>query len=291
MRSVVIARNQVSMTTEKTKFFLGLGLIIFLVYFSALRQQQIMGYELAILVSLTLAVLVFDYLKVSQFLTVVRKHQNARCSHDFSIQSALIATLKSQLLLRLLQAELLVIYYAFFAKFERDGAITRYTPFSYARSSNAHDVFLFVAFAQLPFLPFIHVLLEIKKGPGAAWAITLLTLWSVAWYLAQSEAVKFRPIELSDDHLRYRFGLSWSASIPLAEIKSVRLVDVSETLSGDKLFMSPLGSKRNVMLEFHTPIRFSGPYRQKRCETKAAISLDNPSRFLDELKSRDVVIR
>ena len=278
------------MTREKMKFFLGLGLIIFLVYFSVLRQPQLPGHELAILLSVTLAVLIFDYLKVSQFLVLVRKHDNARCSHDFSIQSALEATLKSRLLLKLLQSELLVLYYAFFANFERDGVITRHTHFSYAKSSNAHDVFLFVAFSQLPFLPFIHVLLEIKKGPAAAWAITLLTLWSVVWFLAQSEAVKFRPIELSDNQLRYRFGLSWSANIPLDQIKSGRLADVSEILSGDDLFMSPLGSKRNVVLEFHTPIRFSGLFLQKRYETQAAISLDSPLPFLKELESRGVVI-
>ncbi len=282
-------RNQVSKTREKTKFFVGLCLIIFLVYFSALRQQQILGFELAILLSLTLAVLVFDYFKVSQFLVLVREQENVRRSHDFAVQSALTATLKSPLLLKLLQSELLVLYYAFFANFERDGVYTRDTQFSYANSSNAHDVFLFVAFSQLPFLPFIHVLLEIKKGPGAAWIVTLVTLWSVVWFLAQSEAVKFRPIELSDNDLRYRFGLSWSADIPLNQIKTARLAEVSEILSGNDMFMSPLGSKRNVILEFHTPVRFSGPYKQRRQETKAAISVDSPLPFLKELERLGVV--
>ena len=290
MRIAVIVRNQMSMTKEKMKFFLGLSLMIFLVYFSALRQQQVMGYELTILLSLTLAILVFDYMKVSQFLVSVKEYENAKCSHDFAIQTALTATLKSPLLLKLLKSELLTLYYAFFAKFERNGVTTRHTQFSYAKSSNAHDVFLFVALSQLPFLPFIHIILEYKKGPGAAWAITLLTLWSVVWFLAQVEAVKFRPIELSADNLRYRFGLSWSANIPLSKIKSARIVDVSETLSGDDLFLSPLGSKKNVVLEFDTSVRFSGPYMQKRCEEGAAISVDNPSRFLNQLASRGVVI-
>ena len=272
------------------RFFSGLILMVSLVYFSALRQQHISAYELAILLSVTLAVLLVDYLKVSQFLVLVRERENARCSHDHAVQSALAGTLKSRLLLRLLQSELLVLYYAFFANFERDGVSTRYTHFSYAKSSNAHDVFLFVAISQLPFLPFVHVFLEINKGPVAAWAVTLLTLWSVVWFLAQSEAVKFRPIELSDDHLRYRFGLSWSADIPLDQIKSARLISVSETLSDDNLFMSPLGSSRNVMLEFHTPTRFSGPYKQKRRETKAAISLDSPLPFLKELENRGVPV-
>ena len=286
----MIARYQLSVTREKMKFFLGLSLMISLICFSALRQQQVMGYEYAILLTLTLTILFFDYVKVSQFLAVAEEHENAQCSHDFAIQTALIATLKSPLLLKLLKTELLTLYYAFFAKFERCGVVTRYTQFSYAKSSNSHDVFLFVALSQLPFLPFIHLLLEYKKGPGPAWAITLLTLWSVVWFLAQVEAVKFRPIELSDYHLRYRFGLSWSADIPLSKIKMARRIDVSETLSGDDLFLSPLGSKRNVILEFETPMRFSGPYLQKRCEEKAAISLDNPSHFLDQLASRGVVI-
>ena len=289
-RIAVILSDQTSMTREKTKFFSGLGLMISVIYFSALRQQQVMGYEIAALLLLTLVILVFDYLKVSQFLAVVDEHKDAQCSHDFAIQTALIATLKSPLLLKVLKTELLTLYYAFFAKFERDGVVTRYTQFSYARSSNSHDVFLFVAFSQLPFLPFIHIILEYKKGPGVAWAITLLTLWSVVWFLAQVEAVKFRPIELSDDHLRYRFGLSWSANIPLSRIKSARMIDVSETLSGNNLFLSPLGSKKNVILEFDAPIRFSGPYMQKRREETAAISLDNPSYFLNQLASRGVVV-
>ena len=284
------ARRHTSITSEKMKFFLGLGLTISLIYFSALRQQQVMGYEYAVLLLLTLAILVFEYIKVSQFLAVLDEHEVAQCSHDFSIQTALTATLKSPLLLRLLKTELLTLYYAFFAKFELGGVVTRYTQFSYAKSSNAHDVFLFVALSQLPFLPFIHVFVELKKGPGAAWAITLLTLWSVIWFLAQVEAVKFRPVELSDHHLRYRFGMSWSANIPLGKIKSARIVDVSETLSGDDLFLSPMGSKKNVILEFEDPIRFSGPYMQKRCEEKAAICLDNPSCFLSQLASRGVAL-
>lgn len=279
-----------SITREKIQFFLGLGLMISLFYYSVLRQQQIMGHEYAILVSLTLAALIFDYLKVSQFLTVAKEYEEAQFSHDLAIQTALTATLKSPLLLKLVGTELLTLYYAFFAKFECSGIVSKNTQFSYAKSSNAHDVFLFVALSQLPFLPFIHIFLEHKKGPGPAWAITLLTLWSVIWFLAQVEAAKFRPIELSNDHMKYRFGLFWMADIPLRKITMARSVDVGEMLDGDDLFLSPLGSTKNVILEFEAPIRFSGPYMRKRCEGKAAISLDNPSTFLRELALRGVAI-
>ena len=276
------------MTKEKLKFFLGLGLLISLFCVSVLRQQQIMSYEFVILLSLTTAALTFDYRKVSQFLTLTEEYEQARYSHELATQMALATTVKSRLLARLLKTELLTLYYAFFANYERSGVLSKKSQFQYAKSSNAHDVFLFVAISQLPFLPFIHIVLEYKKGPGPAWVITLLTLWSVVWFLAQVEAVKFRPIELSNGQLQYRFGLSWTADIPLRKIKMARRVGVGEALSGNDLFLSPLGSTRNVILEFEAPIRFSGPYLMKRNEIKAAITLDNPSDFLSELARRGV---
>ncbi len=283
-------RFQMSMTREKIKFFLGLGLLISLFHVSVLRQHQIVGYEYAILLSLTLGTLVFEYLKVGQFLAVAKKHEEARRSHDLAIQTALAATLKSPLLRKLLETELLTLYYALFAKSEQSGVVSKGAQFSYAKSSNARDVYLFIALSQLPFLPFIHAFLEYKKGPGPAWVVTLLTLWSVVWFLAQVEAVRFRPIELSNYHLKYRFGLSWMADIPLSEIKMARRVDVAETLDGNGLFLSPLGSTKNVVLEFRTPVRFSGPYKPNRYESKAAISVDSPSDFFNQLALRGVAV-
>ncbi len=275
------------MAGARLRFSLGSGVLIALLYSSVLRQQEVAGYEFAILLGLTLAALLFDYLKLGEFLVALKKQEATRGSHDEALQAALAATLKSPRLLKLIGTELHTLYYAFFAKFEgndRDGL------FSYTRSSNAGDVFLVVALSQLPFLPFVHVLLEYHKGPGPAWVITVLTLWSVVWYLAQVEAVKFRPIEISRTQLRYRFGLFWTADIPLESIKTARRIDVTEVLDGKDLFMSPLGSKRNVMLEFDVPMRFTGPYLFRKHERRAAISLDNPSRFLAELARRGVVI-
>lgn len=277
-----------SMTGEKARFFLGLGVLLSFFYVSVARQQQFTGYEYALLLSLILGTLVLDYWMVSRFLVVAREQEDARRPHNLAIDTALVATVKSPILARLLRTELLTLYYAFFANFDRSGVATEHPQFSYARSSNAHDVFLFVALSQLPFLPFIHVVLEYMKGPGLAWVVTLLTLWSVIWFLAQVEAVKFRPIELSDDRLKYRFGLLWAADIPLSQIKAARIVDVAETLDRNDLFVSPIGSTKNVVLEFDAPIRFSGPYGARRREGKAAISLDNPSDFLSQLALKGV---
>ena len=220
-------------------------------------------------------------------LTAFRSERQQR-SHDQAIRAALASVVNSSFFLKLFGTELLTLYYAFFAKFDCNELSTDRGVFSYAKSSNAYDVFLAVALSQLPLLPFLHILIEYKKGPAVAWVITIVTLWSVIWYLAQVEAVKSRPIELSNRHLHYRFGLFWTADIPLSNIKTARVVAATEILGQKDLFLSPFGSARNVMLEFEEPVLFTGPYLMRRRKNRAAISLDSPSSFLNQLRLRGV---
>lgn len=273
---------------SKLKFFLGLGLLVALILLSSLKQNpDIAVHQFAMVLALVTGMMVLDFFKVSQF---VRIANSRRATHRDAIRDALAATLKSPLLVRIFGSQVLVLYYAFFAKSAANCPRPKDNRFDYAKSSNARDVYLFFALSQLPFLPLIHILVEHRIGPGAAWLISLLTLWSVVWFLAQVEAVRYRPVELTADHLRYCFGLAWTAVIPLDRIRSARSVDVTETLHANDMFLSPFGSARNVIIEFDGPVEFSGPFLQKRSERRAAICLDHPARFLRQLGERGVSI-
>ncbi|MDJ0657381.1 MAG: hypothetical protein QNJ40_24685 [Xanthomonadales bacterium] len=285
-----MAKHHLPAESPRLKFFLGFGMLISLVYYSALRQHQPGVYELAAVLALTLAALIFDYRKTGQFLSLIREKKISHRSHESAIRSALAGTLKCPLLLKLLETELLTLYYAFFAKAEPPDTVGDNTVFGYERSSNANDMFLVVAVAQLPLLPFIHFFVEHQKGPAPAWVITLVTLWSVIWYLAQVEAVKRLPVELGDEHLVYRFGLIWKAEVPLSKIKLARAFGVTEEPDGSDLFFSPMGSKRNVYLEFETPAKFCGPYWIRSRKRGAVISIDDPLRFLRHLAEKGVPV-
>ena len=190
----------------------------------------------------------------------------------------------------MLKVELLTLYYAFFAKFEKQEATNEINSFSYSKLSNAKDIFWIVAIAQLPTLPLIHLLMENKNMPLLAWVITLLTLWSVICYLAQVQAIRFRPIELDNSVLKYRSGLSWKSDIPLKQITRARKIDYRDKVDGFAYFLSPLGSEKNVIVEFETSIRFIGPFFLSKRRKKAAISLDRPEQFLNQLSLRGVEV-
>ncbi len=281
--------NQKYIARAKVKFIFGLAIVVTFFNMSILQDQQVLNYQLVLVILATTAGFFFDYIVLNKLFRLFELEKIKYGSVDHSINSALKNILKWPLLFKALNAELLTLYYAFFAKFERQETTNEITLFSYSKLSNAKDMFWIVAIAQLPTLPLLHIMIE-DLSPAIAWAITLLTLWSVICYLAQVQAIRFRPIELDNKLLKYRSGLSWKSDIPLKQITKARKIDYRDKVDGFAYFLSPLGSEKNIIIEFEISIRFLGPFFLSKRRKKAAISLDRPEQFLNQLSLRGVEI-
>lgn len=175
------------------------------------------------------------------------------------------------------------IFYAFLAKQPSTTQANGINIFSYQKSSNAKDMFGVIAIAQIPTLPLIHLFVETEVNSAVAWAVTALTGWSVIHYLAQINATKFNPICLRDSVLHYRYGLSWKATIPTAQIREARSLTFKDKVDPIRHFVSPLGSNKNIVLEFEKPVVFIGQLGIFKRKRTALISLDNPTQFLEAL--------
>lgn len=183
-----------------------------------------------------------------------------------------------------IRQEILVVFYAFFARHFSPPVDENNQSFSYHKAGNAHDVFWLVAVAQLPGLPFIHFFIEHQGNSLAAWFVTLITLWSVVYFYAQKYAVQFCPITIRDTQLHYKFGMSWHASIPIGNIKSARLPGFDDQPDYFEYFTSPFGSDKNLLLEFKEPVLFKGLYLNQKRRQKAIIAVDDPGALLTALK-------
>lgn len=281
---------QKSIAGAKIKFLFGLGIVVFLVNISMLKEHQVLNYQITLVMLATTAGLIFDYFILSKLFNIFEQEKMRYSSIDYSINSAFKKILKWPLLFKIFNIELLTLYYAFFAKFERQEMTNEITSFSYSKLSHSKDVFWIVAIAQLPTLPLLHLFFENKNMPLLAWVITLLTLWSVICYLAHAHAIRFRPIELDNLLLKYRSGLSWKSDIPLTKITKARKINYKDKIDGFAYFVSPLGSEKNIILEFETAVRFVGPLFLNKWRKKAAISLDKPEQFINQLSLRGVEI-
>jgi hypothetical protein len=175
------------------------------------------------------------------------------------------------------------IFYAFLARQHSTNEAKGINKFSYQKSSNAKDMFWVIAIAQIPTLPLIHLFVETEVNSAVAWVVTALTGWSVIHYLAQINATKFNPICLHNSVLHYRYGLSWKATIPIAQIREARSLTFKDKVDPIRHFVSPLGSNKNVVLEFVKPMMFVGQLGIFKRKRTALISLDNPRQFLEAL--------
>lgn len=189
----------------------------------------------------------------------------------------------------LVRQEILVIFYSFFAKYYQPAKLDNTRFFGYQKASNCKDVFWLVAVAQLPTLPFIHFFIEHQGNAFAAWIVTTITLWSVLYFYAQRTAVQFLPIELTNDTLEYRYGMSWQASIPLSAIKSARIVGANDNPDYFDWFISPFGSDKNLIIEFYRPVAFKGLYFTRKRRKKAVLAVDNPNALLIELAKKNIL--
>lgn len=273
----------------KIKFVFGLATVAFILNLSMLKSQQILSYPLALIIFATTTGVIFDYLVLNKLFRLFEREKEKYGSIDRSIKSALRSILKWPLLFKVLSTELLTLYYAFFAKFEKQEITNEINSFSYSKLSNAKDIFWIVAIAQLPTLPLLHIVIG-ERSLALAWGLTFLTLWSVICYLAHGQAIRFRPIELDNKYLKYRSGLSWKSDIPLNKITKARKINYKDKVDGFAYFLSPLGSEKNIILEFETSIKFIGPFLFSQRRKKAAISLDRPELFLNQLSLKGVEI-
>ena len=262
---------------NRTKFksFTGFASCLLLFYFTSLNNNQ-----LTWVLPIVTLVFVVEMRVISCFLDgFCGQYQGTNL--DAELASYLKSKLRYPLLYRLLQNEVFVVFYGLFAKHFSPPIKQPAKTVSYAKASNAKDVFWLVLIAQIPTLPFIHFILDKEGNAFAAWVVTVLTLWSVVYYLAQVQAVKWRPIEVSDSHLHFKYGLACTADIPLVNIKSVSKLNPNERYDYLSHYISPMGSNKNTMLEFDSKVTFYSAYGLPKKRKKAVICVDNPQKLIE----------
>jgi len=66
----------------------------------------------------------------------------------------------------------------------------------------------------------VHLLVQ-QWNTTAAWVVTALDIYGALWIIGDYHALRLRPTYAAEGILHLRYGLRWSAEIPLAEIESI----------------------------------------------------------------------
>lgn len=130
----------------------------------------------------------------------------------------------------------------------------------------------------------VHLVLA-RWHPVAAWVLTAGSAYSLLWLLAHGQAVRCRPVLLSETTLVVRVGFCWRVAIPRGQVA------VAQQLTGDlpaaaagclnlaKLLFTP----PNVLLYLAEPQVVQGPFGWRRTTRCLACYLDEPRALVQQL--------
>ena len=176
--------------------------------------------------------------------------------------------------LRLVGAELLVLYYAVVGPFLRRPL--RAIDFGYTQNSGLGGVL--IAFGLVTSMETIAVhLLIVAWSPRAAWVLTALSIYALLWLAAVFQAARLRPVVVSADQLLVRTSLLWTIEVPRDAIASVRAIE--DAPREKSILRAALATAPVVLVMLKRPMVARGPLGLRRTVRGIALYVDEPARL------------
>lgn len=123
----------------------------------------------------------------------------------------------------------------------------------------------------------IHLLL-LHWSTRVAWIVTALDLYGILWLLGDYHALRLRPTTIEDGVLHLRYGLRWSAEIPLVNIDSLEPVAGSEWKRKGVLNVAMLDEPK-LLIRLRKPVVAYGLAGLTKTIDTIAILADEAERF------------
>ena len=182
-------------------------------------------------------------------------------------------------LLDLALTEMAVFYYGLFGWFVRPAALSG-NAFTCHRKSGWSGLLGVVIFLILVEGATVHLALS-GWNVYAAWIWNAFDLYLILFLLADYQAMRLRPLLLTDTTLLARFGLRWSGEIPLDQIASVVPFSPTDSKVGGAEYQKiALLSDPEFLITLHEPILFSGLLGRTKRVKRLGVRVDDPELFV-----------
>jgi hypothetical protein len=166
--------------------------------------------------------------------------------------------------------EMAVLYYSIFAWRRRPQNPSGAQVFTYHRTSGYGALVFALLIVTIAEAVPIHILVT-RWSPGAAWLLTILSIYGVFWFVADYRATRLRPILLDEETLCIRSGLRWTIRIPRAYI-----VAIHKKAPKSELFLrTTLPMMKPLWIELTEPVTAQGPYGIKKQARWISVAVDD----------------
>lgn len=183
-----------------------------------------------------------------------------------------------------LATEISVFYYGFFKWRKRTLATNE---FSYHKSSGAVTLLVAIIGVVAIEMVTLHVLLA-KWSPVFAWVMTILSCYSALQIFGFAKAIVYRPIQVTEQNVVFRFSILKEAIIPFEDIESIELTtkDLDSEVEIAKLSLLHGLEGHNVVVTLKNKHEAVGLYGRKTAFDKMALHIDDKGRFAELINTK-----
>lgn len=211
-----------------------------------------------------------------------RAGRDARADVPERLHAAAVDLLGSDRAAALLATEISVLHYAL-----RGWRATPHVPAGTAGFSHhrlgAHGPLVLALMPVLAGETFaVHFLVAIFS-PALAWILTIASIYTCIWLLADWRATVLRPVLVDARRISFRAGLRWSVSVPRPAV--VRISGQRPAPGKACLSLNLLGSPTHWII-LDRPVEARGPYGLRRRVRAIGIQPDDPGEFERALAGR-----
>jgi len=255
-----------------------LGMIVATQIIPKPHQQLLQWFMDWLFPILEVGVVAYMIFTIRKAILVARKENNQFADfHDLAKRVA--STIFPQRVAQLMATEISTIYYALFSWKKHRPSSNEFTHYQSTSSRLLLYVFIFLILVEA-FV--IHLLLQ-NWNATVAWVVTGISFYTCLQVLAIAKSLPKRPISLSKNMLKLRWGFMNQAEIPLNTISGIQLEKREVEKAADTAYLSPLHSAEgnNVVITLSKPATMDRMYGFTKPFTKLVLYIDDPQRFID----------
>jgi hypothetical protein len=257
-------------------FFLSLAIATFII---PSAHQQFLDSEKKLIPLIEAALIVYVFTKIPGFL---KRYKEGKRNQYF-LSDALESASGNNRIVRILLAELLVVYLAFAGWFKKPPMNESVANFTYHRKSAYSAILATMTLLLIVETVGLHLVL-MHWSVIAANILTGLSIYGLIWLIGDYHAIRLHPVIVTEDKLFLRIGIRWSATIPINEIAEVEIGGKAPGKSKNYLRASVLWPR--VVIHLRNPIAVKGLFGIVRYPSQIGLSIDDPELFKSEILKR-----
>jgi hypothetical protein len=229
--------------------------------------------------------LVYGVIQVRKIIGAYRAAAQRRADFLLNLQEAVAQLSGVRTIVALVSHEISTFRYGLFFWLGGKEVLTEQRFFTTHKESGYVAIGVVLLFVLVIETVGLHFLL-LRWSAVAAVTATILSVYTILFFVADLAALLKRPIVFEDSQLLFRIGIRWNALISLENIKGATQIKNFDKAKEKRTLLCALTGSPNLVIELNQPVTVTGFYGIRKQTQRIAFNVDDPAGFIREVTGK-----